>query len=229
MLIRRFLPALILLLAAVPTASAHRPDWSSGEGATPIADIVTSWAYYRDLSGPEQVDVYAFTASAGDSLHAGINIPAIGGLERYGVTVALFGPGLPTANPADLPPGHPEGLGAIVFPTAVSEDFFEPFTQTNYWGRQQIDLTLPETGEYFLAVWHPGGAAGKYVLDVGTAEVFGPADLFQFPVWWVRVHAFFGHTPYLIAGGLAAAAALAGLALVIIRRRAPKTLAAQHV
>ena len=62
------------------------------------------------------------------------------GLEDYGVSVALFGPGLPTADYAALPPGSPADLGAAVFPTPPGADFFEPFTQTNYWGRQRLDV-----------------------------------------------------------------------------------------
>lgn len=212
---------LILLLAlfvlTVSPASAHRPGWGDADGLTEITNIVTSFAFYRDLSQAGQVDVYTFTAKAGDRLHAGLNIPAVRGLENYGVSVALFGPGLPPADPELLPPDHPEDLGALVFPTLNSADFFEPFTQTNYWGRQRLELDLPETGEYFLIVWHPTGATGKYVLDIGTAEVFGPGDVFQFPIWWVRVHAFFGHTPYLVAAALVP---LVAVTILVFRRHA---------
>lgn len=216
MILRRLLPALVLMMTVVPAASAHRPDWGSADGVTEIADLHTSWAFYRDLREAGQVDVYTFTAQPGDNLHAGINIPAVRGLEAYGVSVALLGPGLPTARPTALPLEIPAGLGAIIFPSQPGEDFFEPFTQTRHWGRQRIDLALMRGGEYYLAVWRPDGAPGKYVLDVGTAEVFGPADLFRFPIWWVRVHVFFGHAPYLTAAGLAA---LALGALGIAHRR----------
>lgn len=225
MRIRYWLPLIAMLLFTVPTASAHRPGWGDADGVTEIADIVTSWAYYRGLGGTAQVDVYTFTARAGDHLHAGINIPAVRGLENYGVSVALFGPGLPEADHALLPPDHPEDLGAVVFQTVKGEDFFEPFTQTHYWGRQRIEMDLPETGAFYLVVWNPTGATGKYVMDVGRAEVFGPGDLFQFPIWWVRVHAFFGHTPYLVAAALVPLLAFA--VFVFLRRRPAFALANQ--
>ena len=221
----RLLPLIAILLFTATPASAHRPGWGDADGVTEIADIVTSFAFYRDLSSAAQVDVYTLTAKAGDHLHAGINIPAVGGLENYGVSVALFGPGLPEVDHELLPPDHPEDLGAVVFPTRKGEDFFEPFTQTNYWGRQRIEMDLPETGVYYVVVWHPTGATGKYVMDVGTAEVFGPGDLFQFPIWWVRVHAFFGHTPYMVAATLAP---LAALAVFVFLRRRPEFALAYH-
>ena len=218
MQLRFVLALLALLLWAAPTASAHRPDWGEASGVTEIADIVNSVAFYRDLTGADDVDAYVFTARAGDRLHAGINTPVVQGLEDYGASVALFGPGLPTADYAALPPGSPADLGAAVFPTRPGADFFEPFTQTNYWGRQRLEVDLLMAGTYYLVVWHPAGAAGKYVLDVGTAEVFGPGDLFQFPIWWLRVHAYFGHLNYL-AAALVLLGALAGV--VYLRRRAP--------
>ncbi len=193
----------IILLTFTASVSAHRPIWGEELGTTEIPDLSTSFAVYRDLQGGDDQDIFTFEGRQGQNLYAGINIPAISGLERYGVSFALFGPGLPEVNESRLPPEHPEELGAKVFLSEISEDFYEPFTQTNYWGRQRIDLELPEDGTYYLIVWNPDGQAGKYVLDTGRAEVFSPADLLRFPVWWVRVHLFFGHGPYLYAGGLA--------------------------
>lgn len=204
MRIRLLLPLMLLFWVVVPSAQAHRPDWTEGAGATAVTNLTTSTAFYRELRSATEVDVYTFTAPAGEPLHAGINIPAIAGLENYHVAVALFGPGLPQdVGLWVLPAEAPEGLGVVVFPSETGADFFEPFTQTNYWGRQRLELKLPAAGTYYLVVWNPTGALGKYVLDVGTEEVFGLADLFQFPLWWVRVHDFFGHTPYLLlASGL---------------------------
>jgi len=210
-----------ILFASVPAALAHRPVWDiDGAEVIEIENLSTSFAFYRDLAVSTQVDVYTFEAEAGADFHAAINIPAIRGLEDYEVTMALVGPGLPEVDHDVLPTEHPEGLGALIFPSEVSEDFFEPFTQTNYWGRQSVDMALPESGAYYLLVWNEEGEMGKYVLATGRAEVFAPGDILRFPVWWVRVHAFFGHTPYIVGG---AALALGGVAaIVIIRLRKKK-------
>ncbi|RPI29218.1 MAG: hypothetical protein EHM70_15915 [Chloroflexota bacterium] len=190
------------MLFAVQSAAAHRPSFGDQQELTEIENIDISNAFYRQLGSPSQVDAYVFDAQAGERLHAGINIPALTGLEEYQVSVALFGPGLPEAGHDVLPEVHPEDLGALVFSPAVSEDFFEPFTQTRYWGRQQIDMDLPETGTYYLLVWSSEGKSGKYVLDVGEAEVFGPADLLRFPVWWLQARLYFGQGPVLALAGM---------------------------
>lgn len=210
-----FILIIIFLLIPFSTASAHRPLWGEQYGPIEIPNLRTSFAVYRSLT-IDQIDVYTFEGKAGQELHAGIQIPSIEGLEDYGVTAALFGPELPEVAPSDLPPDYPENLGALVFSSIVSADFFEPFTQTNYWGRQEINLTLPADGTYYLLLWHPNGQPGKYVLDTGRNEVFGFADLFRFPVWWVRVHIFFGHGPWLaLIGTFIVLAAI----LLVIRKR----------
>jgi len=176
-----------------------------------IDNLQTSFAFYRGLNSPRQVDIYTINAQGGEHLHAGINIPAITGLDHYAVTVALTGPGLPPANRDDLPAGYTYITSALIFHSKVGQDFFEPFTQTHYWGRQRIEFNLPRTGVYHLLIWSPDGQPGKYVLDTGEAEVYGPADLLRFPVWWLQVHIYFGQAPGLIGAALIVSLAIAAL------------------
>ncbi|MFN8410789.1 MAG: hypothetical protein U0Z26_00220 [Anaerolineales bacterium] len=190
----------LLTLIPISNASAHHPIWGD-EAITAIDNLNTSFAFYRNLPA-DTVHFYTFMGKKGQNLHAGINIPAVKGLENYSVSMALFGPTLPEVDHEQLPPEHPEDLGAIIFPSKVSANFFESFTQTLYWGRQSIEMTLPADGEYYLVIWQPEGIAGKYVMDSGRDEVFGFSDIFRFPIWWIQVHIFFGHGPYLLAGAV---------------------------
>ncbi|HSH02252.1 MAG TPA: hypothetical protein VLL52_06985 [Anaerolineae bacterium] len=190
-----------------PSANAHRPATGEEGVVNQLENITTSFAFYQELDSRAEVDIYSFTAQQGDFFHAGINIPAIAGLESYGVTMALTGPGLPALPTNALPnidghhaPGEYVDLsGGLIAPSQITEDFFEPFTQTNYWGRQSIDLDLPATGTYFLLIWNEKGATGKYVLDTGYEEVFSAMDMFRFPLWWLSVHNYFNHTIYIIS------------------------------
>jgi hypothetical protein len=208
--------ALLALLLAFPSsASAHRPVWGEDQGITPIDSLSTSFAFYRELEA-DQIHVFSFEGKKGQTLHAGIQIPAIAGFENYAVSMAIFGPSFPKPKETQLPPNHPEDLGALIFPTQIGSDFFEPFTQTRYWGRQKADLILPADGEYYIVVWNPEGKPGKYVMDSGSAEVFSPRDLFLFPIWWMRVHIFFGHGAQLALAGSGIIAVIAGL---FIRRQ----------
>ncbi len=215
----------VLLFAAASPASAHRPVWGDPAGGAIVIDnLSTSFAFYRDIKASAVADVYTFEARAGEHLHAGLSIPALRGLQNYGLSLAVLGPGLPEANHDLLPANHPEDLGGLIFSSVRGEDFYEPFTQTNYWGRQRVELDLPQAGTYYLLVWQPDGLPGKYVLDTGTAEVFGPADLFAFPGWWLRVHEFSGQsfTGPALALASAAVAGLAAAVLLAWRQRSKR-------
>jgi hypothetical protein len=214
---RLWILALLALVSLIPisSASAHHPMWGD-EDVTVIDNLTTSFAFYRNLPA-DKVHAYTFIGKQGQNLHAGINIPSVKGLEDYSVTMALFGPSLPEVDHDQIPAEHPEDLGALIFPSETSANFFESFTQTHYWGRQNIDMILPADGEYYLLIWQPEGMEGKYVFDSGRAEVFGFGDLFLFPIWWIRVHIFFGQGGYLLAG----AAIIIGFSLYFLKRRKP--------
>ena len=216
--VQRLLFGLVLLSLFVPgaTASAHKPIWGEEDGIIKIPDLVTSYAFYRDLPSGK-VDAYFLEGKEGQQFNFGVQIPDLEGLQDYEVTVALFGPGLPEGDKSQLPPDHPEDLGALIFPSAITEEFFETFTQTNYLGRQKITTTLPADGDYYLLVWQPDGLAGKYVLDSGHAENFAPGDLFLFPIWWVQVRVYFGQGPLLLA--IASVILIAGIAIILRRRK----------
>jgi hypothetical protein len=191
---------LIALLAFATPAYAHRPMWGDSLGPIEIEDAAVSYAFYQQLKADE-IDVFYFEGRQGEKFHAGIEIPDIAAYQEYNVSMALFGPGLPALeDESQLPPEYPEDLGAFLVSPKVTENFFEPFTQTNYLGRQTLDITLPADGQYYIIVWQMQGQAGKYVMDVGSKEEFGFLDLFAFPVWWVHVHWYFEH--YLLIGSV---------------------------
>lgn len=208
----------LLLALALPatTVLAHKPIWGEENGIIEIPDLVTSYAFYRDLPSGK-VDAYYFAGKAGQQLSFGVQIPDLEGLQNYEVTVALFGTDLPEADETQLPPDHPEDLGALIFPSIVTEDFFEAFTQTHYLGRQKITTTLPADGDYYLIVWQPEGLGGKYVLDSGRAENFAPGDIFLFPIWWIQVRVYFGQGPTLFV--IASMILIAGAGIFLRRRK----------
>lgn len=209
--------ALVVLLTLPMPASAHRPVWGETLGPTQVDNIVTSYAYYQTLQAAE-IDILFFDGLKGQKFHAGIQIPDLAAYQDYTVSMALFGPDLPKVAYDQLPPEHPEGLGALIAPSVIGDDFFEPFTQTNFLGRQSLDTELPADGTYYLLIWNGNGAAGKYVVDIGYEEVFGATDLLVFPIWWLRVHWYFEH--YLLIGALASPVVLV---IARLRRRALRT------
>ena len=69
------------------------------------------------------------------------------------------------------------------------ETFFEPFSGTSYWHRQDRRTVLPADGRYIVAVWHPQGDVGRYVFVIGDKE--RPGGDLLFPVkmrsYWTPV------------------------------------------
>lgn len=240
-----FITTILFLMMPASTASAHRPDKGKDEGITQISDPEVSFAFYRTFDAPGQVHFYEFNGTKGRPFHAGINIPQLARLKDYAVNLALIGPGLSMldtrsdsqpfgfawpSSQSDQYAGEQfspfrladeidlSHMGAVVEPNQANGEFFEPFTITRYWTRQEINLTLPESGTYYLVVWNASGQPGKYVMDTGRLEVFSPADLFNFPVWFVQTHIYFEN--YILLAGVPLAALLIITAWYTRRRRA---------
>jgi hypothetical protein len=201
-----------MLLAAAHPALAHQPFFEDQDftAAAPgrVKDPTVSTALYATLESRSDVDYVTFEGRRGQKILIGITIPAIAGQEEFAPTVALLGPGLPDGElPAQVArplvggaaagsAGSERGAsgeqeGAIVWPAPAGEApvFFEPFSSTSYWERQEDRVELPEDGQYTVAVWSDRGALGRYTLVVGDREVFGgdPAFGVKLGTYWTAV------------------------------------------
>lgn len=141
-------------------------DW---ETALVLPNARTSWAIYARLVTPNELDFYRFTGMAGDPLLIEMTVPGIAGLEDFAPSFALVGPGLPTDDSA-MPRPFLLNQGAIVVPHSGATAQAQTHGGRLYWVRDRLATTLPATGEYYVLVWHPEAALGKYVLAVGDIE-----------------------------------------------------------
>lgn len=159
-----------------------------------IADPTVSTAVYATLDSPSDVDVFAFDGRAGQEVYLSIVIPQIPGQEEFAPTMALIGRGLPEGRdgwPATVSWAEGEGAEVIPPPEGAPSTFFEPFTRTSYWERQERTVLLPADGSYRVVVWHPRGGVGRYVFTVGRAERLGgdPAFMAKLRRYWTPVGA----------------------------------------
>lgn len=183
----------ISIFSSFNTVQAHRPIFvdSSPSLADPveIIDPEVSWAIYGQLEEGE-VDYFRFTVpSGGIEFYAQMTVPKRGGEQEFVQWFAIIGTelSLDDSISVELPYEH----GAVLVPPEdAHEEFFEPFTQTQYLlcqnARKQL---LP--GVYYLAVFHPDDDTGKYSLTVGEREVWGWRDLLRFPGIWLRVRLWY--------------------------------------
>lgn len=189
---------LALILTLVETAEAHQPIFEevdlTAENARNIADPTVSTALYSTLSQADDVDFFTFTGTAGVRILIGMTIPQIAGQENFAPTIALIGPGFSEKDSALLPKSAESLLNAddgftILEAPEDTSAFFEPFSRTSYWRRQQVRVSLPADGQYTLIVWHSSAQVGRYVLVVGDREIPGGDPLFaiKLPNYWTPV------------------------------------------
>jgi hypothetical protein len=187
------------VLFSFVSADAHKPIQSDGknqsfENALQIPDHKISWVIYEELE-VFQTKFYSFEALKEDSFYVRIVIPKLAPLEAYKPSLAIAGEGIQIQNihniNAELPPG-----GIVVYDydgIIPSEEFYEPFGQTTYWERQEIKISIPEDGTYYIMVFDSQGLPGKYSLAVGTIEDFSMTDFFiVLPSAWFDTKIFYG-------------------------------------
>jgi hypothetical protein len=174
-----FLLSVIILVTfiAVLPAAAHQPFFEEEDiefnAPWVIEDPRISTVVYATLESQRDVDYFAFEGKAGQVIQLGMVIPQIEGQDDFAPIMALLGPGLADA---DLPARvQRPGGGALVFAPepGPASTFYEPFSGTSYWERQEVRISLQESGRYMVAVWHPDGRPGRYAFVIGDKERLG--------------------------------------------------------
>ena len=178
------------------------------ESALRIPDANVSYAITAEFTEDvNRVHFYAFSVEAGHLLTFQLFVPAISSLENFAPVLLLIGPGLQSPDNLtasllgsfgiELPSGT--GAASYVYSGTANEKEFEPFTQVNLWIRQDVEVTLPIQGLYFLAVavpedwpYNSTSGHGKYVLAPGVLERFSILDFMSIPLDWIRWHSFWG-------------------------------------
>lgn len=186
--------AVALTAIAVLPALAHRPFFEETDIGPDapwlIEDPTISTALYATLESNSDVDYYAFEGKRGQEIVLELTIPEIEGQEDFAPTVALMGPGLPSDDLSEQVV-RPDEAGVLVIPPpgGPAPTFFEPFSRTSYWERQEQRVVLPADGRFVVAVWHPDGQVGRYVFVTGDKERPGgdPAFPLKMRRYWTPV------------------------------------------
>ena len=203
---------LILIIIIKSTALAHIPLDTSAlatkEEPIFVEDHQISWAAYNQLDKTGDVDYYSFQAEQGEEIYFSMVIPEIERYQNFRPDLALIGPGLENDYAgydrnyinSILKVGSEEKIIIVRDDQDNPDTFFEPFTRTSYWRRQQFSTTAPAAGNYYLAVFSGEKDQGKYTLAIGRKEVWGLRDLIRMPkIWWdTRIFVEKENSTYLI-------------------------------
>ncbi|HIJ65065.1 MAG TPA: hypothetical protein HPP77_03870 [Candidatus Hydrogenedentes bacterium] len=195
MQLSRIIPAvLVLLFMLIPSARAHRYIPNDGshvdmERALRIQDVDLSQVVYHELTESAPQLWLSFDGASGQSVFLQLGVPVLDRPEQYRPALALVGPGL---GEADVPFTVPEGMGVRLFTTDEVEPsrFNEHFTGTSSWILLSEDVSLPQTGTYYVVAFHPQDTRGKLWVSVGRREEFTLDDLLSFPVVVAEVRTF---------------------------------------
>ena len=237
-------------------------DNSKFTSALIIPNHTISWAVYQQLDGKEGIDArfYKFNNSQiNSSFYAQIVVPKIEQFANFTPSLMLLEPksykvgdnnissvikdnnlmlSNNTNNP--LPFGIPTNYQIIINQdyneTLPSSTFYEPFTQTSYWERQEINTNLNKLGTYYIVVFNnydnditsgnnvsnykDKPELGKFSLAVGKIEDFSILDLFiLIPYSWMNVKLFFNDYLSLTLGVSIFVLVVIVLPIVLIKRR----------
>nr|AIE99101.1 hypothetical protein [uncultured marine thaumarchaeote KM3_105_E03] len=195
----------VFLFFNADAAFAHQLIFSDGkntslENSLYIPDSQISWAMYGELEN--NVLFYKFEADQKEPLYVSVVIPMLEGLEDFTPSLAIIAQhqniGMLSFHTGEkntsVPFSLPDGYQAIVFDydsNLTANVFYEPFTQVNYWERQEVKIDSINTGAYYLAVFNTS-ENGKFALAVGQVEDFSNANFFDsFVRAWFETKIFF--------------------------------------
>ena len=157
---RRGLAAAGALLAAAlpaPPAHAHQPRIVGSARLVHVSDPEVSKAFYARLPGTPAR--YVITSPRRFALYAQMTVPDVRGAHRDWRMDVL----------------GPDGrLASRRTPAARWKPFFEPFGGDHYLTGPEFRRTVP-AGRYAVVVSRPGNR-GAYVLAIGEAETWNPAE-----------------------------------------------------
>lgn len=196
----------------------HEDAHRSFSSALVIPDHKISWAIYENLEAGE-TRFYSFEAKEGDSFYASIVIPKIQGLEEYAPTLILIDARSIQSNNDSVEDQilSEKFLYEGSFP---GKEFYEPFGQVTYWERQEVKLTIPSDGQYYIVINDEKNKSGKYSLAVGTIEDFAGIDFITIlPQAWFETKIF--TNDYLAIGVffLVIGVTGGGIVFLVIKRR----------
>lgn len=204
---------LILIFSFKSVALAHIPLDTSGSASKEdpifVEDHQISWAAYNQLEQAGDVDYYSFKAEQSEEIYFSMVIPLIERYQNFKPDLALIGPALEN-DYAGYDPDYINSLLKLESDENIiivrddndnSDTFFEPFTRTSYWKRQEFSTAAPAAGTYYLAVFSGNENPGKYTLAIGRKEIWGLKDIIKLPkiIWNTRIFVEKKNSTYLFS------------------------------
>jgi hypothetical protein len=192
---------MIVLFFAVTLFSpvyAHVPLQGEGYGiedAVVINDPLKSWVIYTEYKDARPL-YYKFDLLVNDRLRAGLLTVD----KDFIPDLTIMGPGLPHDFEENFHEEFeiPDGYGLLhIHGEKQANKVYEPFTPSSYYDVVDLDLSVNQTGTYYLVVDSTTGS-GKVGIVIGYVESFTIIEWLKVPFDVAFVHNWEGQDYLLI-------------------------------
>jgi len=192
----------IFLSFMVTITIAHTPLNPEGEihsldTAFEVTNPTKSWTLYRELQHEGEVEYYKLYLNSGEKLRVSLYIKER--KENFAPHLIIMGENfqLPASLPSFIE--IPDGYGArLIEPTMPEKPEFEPFTPASYYYLIDIDETILNEGDYYLATYNPDLKEGKYGIAIGYKEEFTLSEWLLIPFDVIGIHEWEGQSLIVI-------------------------------
>lgn len=210
----------ITLLAVAGSVSAHIPivpvGGTSLDDAVVITDPWKSWFYYSTLEA-DAPHYYKFNATAGERIRFMVNVPIEEGNRGLAPTFVLMGPGIADQG---TPPAFletPVTGGVMIIDATSLEPEFEGFTPLSQYITTDLNMSAPETGTYYIAVYDDS-FSGRYALVTGYVEAYTLDQWIMVPFMAMTILVWSGQQLWMILIPMILPLLL-GLLFIIVRHQ----------
>lgn len=196
----------------IQSASGHSPlisgDNSNLYEAMFIPDPTKSWAIYGELHEGIKAHYYRFEIEKDQRIHISLMKPVNLENREFIPWFVLSGPGLISEGNVPDYVERPAGTNAVVVAgEEPAEATYEPFSASSYYKLAELDITAPESGSYYIAVYEPK-RSGHYSLALGEREVYSLSEWIFIPISLISIYQWEGQNLIVIFLPIAATLAI---------------------
>jgi len=197
-----FIFLFVFLSFVVTSAMAHTPLNPSGEihsldTAFEVPNPTKSWTLYRELHNEGEAEYYKLHLNVGERLR--INLYTKEKKANFAPHLIIMGEDLQLADSLPSFIEIPEGFGAsLVVPSMPEKPEYEPFTPASYYYLIDVDETISNEGDYYLAIYDPNSEEGKYGIAIGYKEEFTLSEWLLIPFDVISIHEWEGQSLIVI-------------------------------
>lgn len=209
---------LLLIIAGTGIVSAHAPLGAESNedlfNATLISNPEKSFVIYSELHESGEAQYYRFPMEKGQILYGTLQVP---GPVSMIPDLAIIGPGIVRSGNIPSFLTVPPGTTATVIKGRVPENpSYEPFSPQPVYEVARFNVTVPEDGTYYIAVF--GYSGGKYSLAPGFREEFTLTEWLLIPLSVIPIHLWEGQSLLLILAPLTVII-IGGIGLILVLKK----------